>query len=138
MRISLEADYAIRIVQCLANDGARLGAKEISSRTRVTERFALKILHKLVVAEIVKSFKGVGGGYELSRDPSDITLKQVIEVIEGPIVISRCQQSDFDCCDDCLCYFHHIFDDAAKDLAYRFDKVTFAPKKCNMGRKILK
>ena len=73
----------------------------------------------------------------MSRNPSDITLKQVIEVIEGPILISRCQQSDFDCCDDCLCYFHHIFDAAAKDMADRFDKVNFTPKNCNMGRRTM-
>ena len=135
MRISLEADYAVRIVQCLANDGGRLGAKEISKRTNVTERFTLKILHKLVVDNIVISFKGVGGGYELKKQPQDITLKEVIEIIDGPIAISKCQHDDYDCCDDCLCYFHHVFIDASKEIANKFEKVNFLPKKCNMGQR---
>lgn len=135
MRISLEADYAVRIVQCLANEGKRMGAREISQKTNVTERFTLKILHKLVVGGIIKSFKGVGGGYELNNSPENITLKQVIEVIEGPIAITRCQQSDYECCDDCLCYFHHVFDNAARQMAESFEKVNFLPKKCNMNDK---
>ena len=130
MKISLEADYAVRIVQCLANENKRLGAKAVAQKTNVTERFTLKILHKLVNADIVKSYKGVGGGYELSRAPEDITLRQVIEVIEGPLVISRCSQEGKACREDCVCYFHHIFDEAARELARRFDKVTFTPKKC--------
>lgn len=134
MHISLEADYAVRIVQCLANDGGRLGARAIAEKTGVTERFTLKILHKLVGSDIVRSFKGVGGGYELSRAPQEINLRQVIEVIEGPIVISRCG-SDQSCCEDCLCYFHHIFDAAAAELASRFEKVDFTPKHCNLGKK---
>lgn len=130
MKISLEADYAVRIVQCLANSGERMGAKLIAEKTHVTERFTLKILHKLVLGDIAQSFKGVGGGYELKRDPADITLKQVIEVIEGPIVISRCS-SDPECSEDCLCYYHHVFDDAAREIARKFDKVNFLPKNCN-------
>lgn len=135
MHISLEADYAIRIVQCLANEQIRLGAKAISEKTDVTERFTIKILHKLVNADILKSYKGVGGGYELAREPQNITLLQVLEVIEGPIVISRCNEEGHDCCEDCLCYFHHVFDEAAVEIAKRFSAVTFMPKNCNRGNR---
>lgn len=130
MRISLETDYAIRIVQCLANHGVRLDANTISDKTGVTQRFSLKILHKLVKDGIVKSFKGVGGGYELAAAPENITLKQVIEVIEGPIAISRCQQEGYSCDhpDDCTCYFHHVFNEATRDMAKKFEKVTFEPR----------
>ncbi|MBQ7129227.1 MAG: Rrf2 family transcriptional regulator, partial [Clostridia bacterium] len=60
MRISLETDYAVRIVWCLANSGKRLSASIIAKNTRVTEKFCLKILRKLVSKGIVKSFKGIG------------------------------------------------------------------------------
>jgi len=58
MHITLEADYAVRIVACLANHNTRLDAKTISDKTCVSLRFALKILRKLVSSKIVKSFKG--------------------------------------------------------------------------------
>lgn len=129
MRISLETDYAVRIVQCLANKKTRTSAAEISKITKVTEKFCLKILRKLVSKGLVKSYKGVGGGYELNKTPEDITLKEVIETIEGPIVISRCLQDDFNCehQDDCTCYFHKVFYEASKDMANRFEKVNFSP-----------
>lgn len=131
MRISLETDYAVRIVDCLVNAGKRISASEISKNTRVTEKFCLKILRKLVAAGLVKSFKGIGGGYELNKSPDEITLKQVIETIEGPIVLSRCLQEDFNCehnGSNCTCYFHKVFYEVSKEMSERFDSVTFAER----------
>ncbi len=130
MRISLETDYAVRIVWCLANSGERLSAAKIAKETRVTEKFCLKILRKLVSEGIVKSFKGIGGGYELNKNPENITLKQVIEVIEGPIVISRCLADDYNCehKSDCACYFHNVFYEVSKEMAKKFDSVNFSKK----------
>ena len=128
MRISLETDYAVRIVDCLANETSRISASKIAEKTRVTEKFCLKILRKLVSRGIVRSYKGVGGGYELNKAPEDITLKQVIETIEGPIVLSRCLQNDFNCEHKegiCTCYFHKVFYEVSKEMAERFDSVTF-------------
>ena len=129
MRISLETDYAVRIVDCLVNSNKRTSASEISQKTRVTEKFCLKILRKLVAADFVKSFKGVGGGYELNKRPEEITLKQVIETIEGPIVLSRCLQEDFNCehnGSNCTCYFHRVFYEVSKEMAERFDSINFS------------
>lgn len=90
MFINLEADYAIRIVCALAADRYVKDAKSISEEVKVTLRFSLKILRKLVQAGIVKSFKGSKGGYILNREPEDISLKDIIEVIDGPVLISKC------------------------------------------------
>ena len=131
MRISLETDYAVRIVDCLANQNSRTSAAKIAEKTRVTEKFCLKILRKLVSQGIVRSYKGVNGGYELNKLPEEITLKQVIETIEGPIVLSRCLQNDFNCehkDGNCTCYFHKVFYEVSKEMAERFDSVTFKRK----------
>lgn len=93
MRITLEANYAIRIIDCLANAESRMSSKIISERTGVSLRFALKILRKLCIAKLIRSYKGAQGGYELTRKPSDINLKDVIETVDGPIAINRCEQS---------------------------------------------
>ncbi len=130
MRITLEADYAVRIVQCLADYGARLGAGSIAERTGVSLRFALKILRRLASAGVVRSFKGAGGGYILAKRAEDITLREVIETIEGPIVISRCQCEDYVCDhpDDYACYYQKIFEEAAQMIREKFDKVNFGQK----------
>ena len=94
MYITLEADYAVRIVNCLAKNGSRMDAKALSAATGVTLRFSLKILRKLVAQGIVRSYKGTQGGYELARAPQEIPLGEVIETVEGPITISRCVGGD--------------------------------------------
>ena len=89
MHITLEADYAIRIVQVLAQNQRRLDAKTISEMTGVTLRFSLKILRKLVAAGIIKSFKGTQGGYEIGRELDQISLGEVIETIEGRYTLNH-------------------------------------------------
>lgn len=58
MHITLESDYAVRIVYCLAQNGGRMEAAAIAEQTGVTLRFSLKILRKLVAGELVKSVQG--------------------------------------------------------------------------------
>lgn len=67
MHITLETDYAVRIVSVLCLDGGRVEAKAISERAVVTLRFALKILRKLVSAGIVRSYKGTQGVSDKSQ-----------------------------------------------------------------------
>ena len=83
MHITLESDYAIRIVHCLCKNGKRMDARTISESTGVTLRFSLKILRKLVSSKIIRSFKGSQGGYEITKNPGEISLREVIEVVEG-------------------------------------------------------
>ena len=89
MHITQESDYAVRIVYCLAKCGTRRDARGISEEMCVTLRFSLKILGKLVSSGIVESYKGNRGGYELARPASEITLKDVIDAVEGPYRLSR-------------------------------------------------
>ena len=110
------------------HDGV-IDAKSISEETSVTPRFALKILHKLVKGDIVSSYKGVRGGYKLKISPSDITLKTVIELIDGPIAIARCVDEGEVCslnCDKAACIYHHIFDGVSNDLAKRLDAIRIS------------
>ena len=97
MRITLESDYALRIVGTLASSGEIIDAHAISEKISVTQRFTLKILHKLVQGDIVRSYKGARGGYALNIAPDKISLKMVIELIDGPIAISRCLESSESC-----------------------------------------
>lgn len=94
MHITLEADYAVRITGCLAAAEERLDASRIAEKTGVSLRFALKILRKLVASDIVISYKGAQGGYELAKPPAEITLRDVIDSIEGNYCLSRCLKDD--------------------------------------------
>ena len=129
MRITLESDYALRILGALAVHDGRVDAKTLSDEISVTQRFTLKILHKLVSSGYVKSYKGVRGGYQLNIPPEKITLKAVIELIDGPIAISRCLESSEACSlnpDKTACIYHHIFDTISLDVARKLAGITIA------------
>ena len=127
MHITLEADYAVRIVYCLAAAGKRMDAKAISEETAVTLRFSLKILRKLVAGKIVRSFKGIQGGYELAREPKDISLNDVIETVEGPFAISRCLCGDYICSrtNGQPCQFRNVYADISKEVVRKLSDFTF-------------
>ena len=127
MHINLESDYAVRIVQYLAQSNERRDAQSIADSTCVSLRFTLKIMRKLVAADIVQSFKGAHGGYTLSRPASSITLRQVIEAVEGPYRFSRCVDNGYacNCSSVTACPFHSVFDDITQMVIKKLDEATF-------------
>ena len=127
MHINLESDYAVRIVQYLAQSNERRDAQSIADSACVSLRFTLKIMRKLVAADIVQSFKGAHGGYTLSRPASSITLRQVIEAVEGPYRFSRCVDNGYacNCSSVTACPFHSVFDDITQMVIQKLDEATF-------------
>lgn len=129
MRITLESDYALRILTELAEHDDVVDANTLSDATSVTIRFTLKILNKLVKNGFVSSFKGARGGYKLKLPKEEITLKSVIELIDGPIVIARCLESSEACSlnkDKTSCTYHHIFNTISVDVAKKLEAITIA------------
>lgn len=130
MHITLEADYAVRIVVFLAKSKSRVDAGTISANTGVSLRFALKILRNLVGNGIAKSFKGTLGGYVLLKSPQDITLKEILQAVEGEYVFSRCLLKDGTCsnpnCADGPCKANKVFNEISMSVREKLDDVTVA------------
>ena len=128
MRITQEADYALRISYLLAKQGGMLDAGSIAEAVGVTESFTLKILRKLSCGGLLNSKKGVNGGYELALPRGEVSMRSVIEAIDGPIEISRCLSEDYVCTrmGNCKgeCSFHRIFGELNEQLAKKLDSVT--------------
>ncbi len=127
MRLTNESDYALRITNELAILGTVVSAKELADRTGVTIRFALKILRKLSLAGIVDSKKGAQGGYFLKKSPSEVSIGEIVETIEGPIHVSNCSREDYICPRSVAedeCRFHRYF----CDLNDRIRKELYAVK----------
>lgn len=127
MRITLESDYALRILSALAKHNDITDATTLSNETSVSPRFSLKILHKLVKGNLVRSYKGANGGYKLNVSSDKITLKEVIELIDGPIAIIRCVGSGEGCSlnqNKTDCIYHHIFDEISFEVAVKLSKIT--------------
>ncbi len=127
MQLTLESDYAIRFVIFLIRHGKRADAKTISENTGVTLRFALKILRKLAGGGIVSSYKGVSGGYELAKKPEEISLAEVIGLIEGPYCLSRCLREDGVCqhMPSCECKVSGVLAAISREVDQKLRAVTF-------------
>jgi len=128
MQLTLEADYAVRIVSVLCSESERIDAGKISDKATVTLRFALKILRKLVSAGIVESFKGTFGGYVLKKDPSEITLREVVEAIEGTYYFSRCLSPEGSCNRGMsgICCYQKAFSEISDMVRDKLESYTFA------------
>lgn len=127
MCLTLETDYAVRIIGCLAAEGGRIDAKKISERTGVSLRFSLKILRKLVSAGLVTSYKGNTGGYELAKKPSDVTLFDVIRIVEGDCSINKCNDDEFICTrgTKACCSYRKVYAEITELVSEKLKSYTF-------------
>lgn len=94
-----DADYALR---AMANLAGKFGDAPVSTRVLGTEdaisyQFACKILQKLHEKKLVVSTMGPNGGYSLSRPPAKINLWEIIEAVQGPVVLNKCMAGGSGC-----------------------------------------
>ncbi len=100
LQITRQTEYAIRGLQELAKrDSVKpVQLKVIAQTCGVSEAFLAKIFQMLSQQDIVKSHRGVKGGFSLGRPPEEITLRSVVEVCEGGIALNHCLRA-IDACD---------------------------------------
>ncbi|MFZ5645353.1 MAG: RrF2 family transcriptional regulator [Bacillota bacterium] len=129
MRLNQATDYAFRAVLYLSlmPRGQVVEAKFIAEEEHIPMRFLLKILRLLTQAGVVESYRGINGGYALSRPPAEITMLDVIEAIEGPIKINRCLISPEECSKkfSARCPIHHALFSVQHSMAEQFSKYNF-------------
>ncbi|MBW3614584.1 MAG: Rrf2 family transcriptional regulator [Actinobacteria bacterium] len=88
MKVSTRGDYASRALLSLALHAGETptSVRDIAERTGLPQPYLEQILLALKGAGLVRSKRGVGGGYVLARDPSEISLSQIVSAVDGPIV----------------------------------------------------
>lgn len=129
MRLNQATDYAFRMVLCLASapPGTKITGAAMAEKQNIPERFLLKIMRSLTKAGIMKSYRGVEGGFALNRQPKDITLYDVIDAVEGQTELQRCLQDSDSCSRGCngMCSIYEAFADIQQDLSTRLKAINF-------------
>jgi len=112
MKITKASDYALRVVSFFATaDKQRYFMRnELSEICKVPDSFLGKILQDLVRYGILESERGKKGGFKLLKDPSDITLYDVIAAVEGDIILNDCLVEESSCKISGSCRIHTILD----------------------------
>jgi len=129
MRITVESGCAVRIILFLSlrGVGEKTGAKMISENENIPIRFTLKILRKLKIAGLVCSYRGQSGGYALLKEPTDVSLKEVIEIIDGPITMNKCL-GNTGLCDlnrTDVCPVHYYLGSVQRDVSSKLENISF-------------
>ena len=106
MRLTHLADYAVVMMTAAARReaSARLSATELAEETGVPLPTAQKLMQQLASGGLLIGQRGAGGGYALARPVTEISLADIVEAIEGPIVLTQCADGvNHDCLLDSHC-----------------------------------
>ena len=97
--IRRNTDYALRLAIELADRGTAVpvSTKDLAKQQHIPYQLACKLLQRLNKAHIVKSTMGPEGGFTLYKNPSYITVRQVVEAVQGPVRVSRCLFQKYFC-----------------------------------------
>jgi len=92
MQLTRAGEYAVKSLLYLASQSAeaRTMASEVAAAEQIPVNFVRKILESLAKTGLVKSYRGAGGGFTLGRAPEQISMRQVIEAVEGPLALNQC------------------------------------------------
>lgn len=110
MDISRKTDYALRMLTMLVeNRDELLSVRVAAEQVNVPYSFARSIQHGLAHAGIIESLRGVHGGMRLKADPSKVTLCDVVEAVQGPLVMNDCTAEDGTCLQLDTCCYHPVW-----------------------------
>ncbi|HEU5300252.1 MAG TPA: Rrf2 family transcriptional regulator [bacterium] len=128
MEITRQADYAVRIVLDLAgHDGnGVVRSDDVARRQLVPRAYFTKVVQALVRGGLVRTLRGARGGIQLARDPGRITLRQVVEAVEGPIRLNRCLLVPGECALERACPAHPVWERIQEALVREMNGVTVA------------
>lgn len=90
MKLSRSSDYSARILVQLAKAGEKATNASLAKELRIAPAYLVKLVRELARRRLVRTTKGKGGGVEILQDPKRITLLDVVELNEGPLVLSDC------------------------------------------------
>jgi Rrf2 family protein len=126
MELTRKGDYAIRGIIYLASQPPNKISllSEIAAAVDVPQTFLAKIFQQFSKTGIVKSFRGTGGGFLLANPPEDITLLQVVEAVEGPILPNRCVLKPGECERDLTCTVHPVWRQVQQQIRGLLGNIT--------------
>jgi Rrf2 family protein len=128
MQITRQADYAMRAIYYLSMIGMenRASTSQIAKEQNIPPSFLAKIISQLSVSGLLHTSRGARGGVMLARKPQDITMLDVVEAIDGPILLNECVEDAHGCKFDKDCPMRSMWCEIQDDLVTRLGGTTFA------------
>ena len=126
MKISTKGRYGLRVMVDLAkyNTGEYISLKDISSRQDISLKYLEHIVRILQNDGLVRSARGVKGGYKIARSPSLITVRQVLEACEGDLCFVDCEETGTMCARSEYCETKTFWQDLNNYLLSYLESMT--------------
>ena len=127
MQITRQADYAIRAVRYLAKQGSsqRVATSTVAREMRIPPSFLAKIISQLSIAGLLHTSRGARGGVSLAHEPKEISVLDVVEAIDGPILLNECVGTNTPCDFEGDCLVHPIWIEVQQSLVKRLGETRF-------------
>ena len=127
MQITRQADYAIRAVRYLAGQepNQRSATSTVAKEMKIPPSFLAKIISQLSIAGLLHTSRGARGGVTLAREPADISMLDVVEAIDGPILLNECVGDPANCDFSEECMAHPIWKEVQETLVKRLRETKF-------------
>jgi Rrf2 family protein len=128
MIITRATEYSIRAVLHLASKypAEVVSKQEICDAEGVTPAFLTKILQPLIRSGLVRSKRGVAGGFALARDPGRLTLLDVMQAVDEPLTLNMCLLEGHQCERECCCPIHRLWSEARESIEGVFSRKSLS------------
>jgi Rrf2 family protein len=125
-KVSAKLEYGLRAMILLGKNYniERLSLSDIAHSEKISKEFLAQLMLDLRKANLVESYKGVTGGYSLTKHPKEITLKEILEALEGPIQIIECIHETNLCEKQNLCLTKNIWEFVEIKILDLFNEIT--------------
>ena len=128
MKLSTKGRYGVRLMIDLAahyGEGPIL-LREIAKREEISEKYLSNLVNPLKASGLVEATRGVHGGYVLAKPPDEITMQEIVGVLEGPLGLVDCVEKPIICSRTSLCSAHDLWKEMAEGMAQALRKYTLA------------
>jgi Rrf2 family protein len=128
MQITKQADYALRAVLYLArmDDNSKASTKDIAETQKIPPSFLAKIVSQLSIAGLIQTARGARGGVALARPPEKVSILDVIEAIDGPMLLNECTSNSHICPFGSDCSLHKTWCETRQLVHDKLSTATFA------------
>ena len=126
MKMSTRARYGVRLMFEL---GLRYGGKpmllkDIARNEELSEKYLSQLVMPLKASGLVNSVRGAQGGYLLARPPEQITVKDIVEVLEGDLAPSDCSKDNSLCSRSSYCITRDVWEKLEKSISKTLKSIT--------------
>ena len=140
MQITRSEEYGLRGLVFLAKQPPEKVTlvSEVSREQNIPETFLAKIFQRLSKAGLLRSVRGANGGFTLRKPAHEITMREIIEALEGPIALNRCLLRKGECEEEKICPLHTVWEEVQQRFLEILDRTTMedlANRKTRNGKK---